>query len=415
MSGSKNFSMAWRNIWRNRRRTLLTLCSIAFGTFLAVLFTGMGDESYTKMINLAARMGSGHVAIQSPRQQDVPSLKNTITDAGRLAQLGLDDPDVDRATIRISGSMMLATARNSGGAYFIAVDPKLEDADTLAGYDSVIEGEFFSSASDKGIILGKTLAENLDVEIGKKLVYTVTNKQGEMVSKLVHVKGIVETGAPTLDRQLCILPLDSMRKALGYGPDEATLVALYTDDERVSADVAERIGEKLDANAVALTWKQTQPELAGFITMDSSGAVFFEIFILVLIAAGIFNSLFVSVMERMREFGIMMAIGCTPLRLFSLVMWESVWMGLAGLVAAVLLGIGPYLYLHDVGIDASSMLGGEGSEISGVAFDPVIHPDIYPEHLIYIGVVVFVATLLAGIYPAWRAGRVVPVETIRLV
>ena len=242
----------------------------------------------------------------------------------------------------------------------------------------------------------------------------MTDKHGEVVSGLARVQGIVETGSG-LDSALCWLPIDTVRETLGYGPDEATLVAVFTRDERVSGPLAARLAPDLPPEVTAVTWRETQPELAGFITMDRAGAVFFEIIILILVAAGIFNSLFVSVMERIREFGIMMAIGFTPWRLFSLVMWECVWLGLAGLVAAAVITIGPYMYLHVNGLDMTAMMGGETTDIAGVAFDAVIYPTIYPEHLLYICVIVVVATLLAGIYPAVKAGRVVPAETIRLV
>jgi len=136
---------------------------------------------------------------------------------------------------------------------------------------------------------------------------------------------------------------------------------------------------------------------------------------MILVAAGIFNTLFVSVMERMREFGIMTAIGFSPVRLFGLVMWESLWLGLTGLAAAVLVTAGPYIYLWKHGVDLSAMTGGESSEVAGVAMDPVLHVNIFPENAGWIAVAVLLATLLSGIYPAWRAGRVVPVESIKLV
>ena len=407
-------SMAWRNLRRHRRRMLITLSSISFGILLAVLFTGMGDHSYSKMIDLAARMGTGHVSLQHPGYQDAPSLKKTIPDTDRLREQALADPDVHRVVTRISGPVMLATAANSSGAYFLGIDPADEDADTLAGYDAVSEGALFEEATGKGIVLGKELAENLDVTLGKKVVYTVTNIEGKIVSGLGRVSGIVDTGSPGLDGTLCLLPLQTARKALGYPEHTATHVALYTGDQRVSSEVAERLSGSLPEGVVAVTWRETQPELAGFITLDRAGAVVFEIIILIVIAAGIFNSLYVSVVQRSRELGIMMALGFTPAQLFGLVMWESLWLALLGLVAGAIVTAGPYIYLNRNGLDFSEVMGAEGSEISGVAFDPIVYPEVFPDHLVAIGVVVVVTTLLAGILPAVRAGRVVPVEAVRL-
>ncbi|MEM7159014.1 MAG: ABC transporter permease [Myxococcota bacterium] len=407
-------TLAWRNLIRHRRRTAITLSSIAFGILLSVIFTGMGDSTYAKMIDLAARMGSGHVTIQHPDYQDTPSLKKTVHGVDELREVALADPQVERVVTRITGPVMLATAANSSGAFFMGIDPQTEDVDTLAGFDSIAKGQFFDKAKGKGIILGKTLAENLDVRLGKKVVYTVTDINGEIVSGLAKVRAIVDTGTPGLDATLCWLPFRTAAKALGYDDDVATQVAVYAKDARKSAELAKRLGQAVPEGAAVLTWKQTQPELAGFITVDRSGAIVFETIILIVIAAGIFNSLYVSVVQRTREFGIMMAVGYTPLRLFVLVMWESLWLALLGLISGALVTVGPYLYLNANGLDLSEMMGEGGSEVSGITFDPVIYPDIYPDHLALIAVVVVVTTLLSGLLPAWRAGQGEPVESIRV-
>lgn len=415
MTGTSTASMAWRNIWRNRRRTIITLVSIAFGVLIAVLMTGLNDRSWTDVINLAARMGGGHVTIQHPEYHDAPSLTRTIKDVSGAVETARETGQVTRAIPRISGQTMLATAGKSYGAMFMAVDPALEDEDSLAMLAGLEQGEFFDSADDTGIVLGSKLAENLGVELGKKVVYTMTDKEGEIVSGLSRVKGIVHTGAPSVDSGLCLLPIGTIRDHLGYGEDEATSVALFIKDHRDSAEVADRLNAKMGGAPVALTWRETQPELAGFIAMKVGGSMVFEIIIAILVAAGIFNTLFMSVMERLREFGILMAIGFSARRLFALVMWESLWMALVGLVLSAVVTIWPYHYLATNGIDFSTMTGGEGTEVAGVAIQPILYVEIFPENLFIIAAAVVGAVLLSGLYPAWRAGRVEPVETIKLV
>ena len=273
----------------------------------------------------------------------------------------------------------------------------------------------FSSTRDGGIILGKRLAENLDAGLGRKVVYTLTDKNGEIVQEAARVSGIVSTGAPSVDAGLCLLPIDSLREALGYEPGEAVQVAVFLGDHRRADAVAARLDEAFGTQVAALPWHQIQPELSGFIAMKVAGARFMEAIIMVLVAAGIFNTLFVSVMERVREFGIMMAIGFSPARLFGLVMWESLWLGLVGLLLAGALTAGPYYYLATVGIDLTAMMGAGSGEVAGVAVSPIMYVDIFPENLVMIASAALLATLLSGLYPAWKAGRVVPVESIRLV
>jgi ABC-type lipoprotein release transport system permease subunit len=310
--------------------------------------------------------------------------------------------------------VMLSTATQSIGAGFIAVDPALEAEHTLEIIGDVVEGAFFETAADKGIILGAKLAENLDVGLGKRVVYTLTDKQGEIVSGLARVSGIVHSGAPSIDAGLCLLPIDAFREVVGYGATEATQVAVFLHDNTTADAVAARLGADLPEGLVALTWKETQSELHGFISMKVASNFVLELIILLLIGAGIFNSLFVSVMERLREFGIMIAIGYSTAQVFALVLWESLWIGLVGLVAAALVTAAPYYHLHTKGLDTKD-LGTEGAEVAGVAMDSTLHVDILPENLLAIVVVVIIATLAAGLYPAWKAGRVEPVDAIKLV
>ncbi|MCB9566002.1 MAG: ABC transporter permease [Myxococcales bacterium] len=413
MHGPRLSTLAWRNIWRNRRRTVITLFSISFGVLLAVMFTGIGDSSYGSMIDHAASLGGGHVVVQHPDYAETPSLKKSVQGATALRERALADPEVERAVVRVSGATMLSTSANSTGAMILGIDPAIEDDTTLRIIDALAEGELFKSADDKGIILGATMAENLGVGMGKKVVITVTDKRGEIASGLARVSGIVRTGSPTIDGGICLMPINRLRALLGYAPDEATQLAVFVDDHRDAAAVAARLAGEADGAAV-LTWDQAQPDLAGFITMKTTSTVILEGIITVLIAAGIFNTLFVSVMERLREFGIMAAIGFSSGQLFALVIWESFWIALCGLFAGVLLTAYPYHYLSTVGLDYSKMIA-EGVEVAGVGVDPILYVRIYGPHALIIAAAIFLATMTAGLYPAWRAGRVAPVETIRIV
>jgi len=407
--------LAWRNLWRNRRRTALTLSSIAFGTGIAVLFTGIGDSNWREMIDLAARLGGGHVSLQHPEYLDTPTLSRSVAGVDRLRAVALDDPEVERVVTRITGQLMLATAGQSYGAAFIAYDPASEDASTLSLLDALEDGRGFASSRDRGILLGQKLAENLNAGLGRKVVYTVTDKHGEIVQEAVRVAGIVRTGSPSVDAGLSMLPIDSLRQTLGYAADEAIQVAVFLGDQRRADAVAARLERAVGGPVSALAWHRLQPDLSGFIAMKVASAQFMEGVILLLVAAGIFNTLFVSVMERLREFGILMALGFSPGRLFGLVMFESLWMGLVGLGLAGAVTIGPYLYLNRVGVDISAQLGVSGSEVAGIAVSPVMRAAIYPENLAMIAAAALLATLLSGLYPAWRAARVEPVESIRLV
>ncbi len=409
--------IAWRNLWRQKRRTLLTLASIAFGGFLAVMMTAAQERSFADFVDTAARLGSGHVTLQHPEFQDTPTLTRTVPDTDTWRTLAAEDRDVALAVDRITGQTMLSTASDNFGAMFIAYDPQAETAASFALGDGLEAGTMFATAGDEGIVLGRTLARNLDATIGDKVVYTLTDRHGEIVSGMGRLRGIVSTGAPSLDAGLCLLPIDTVRGLLDYAPNESTQVAVFLNDSRRSGRVRDRLQRAAGPDIAVLTWEQAQPELRSFIAMKIGGGRVMIAIVWVLVVAGIFNTLFMSVLERTRELGIMMAIGYSPSQVFRMILWESLWLGLVGLALSFLITVYPYVYLARTGIDMSGVYTAEGAsvEVAGVGFDMVLRIGMYPETGVAIAAAMMAATLAAGVYPAWRAGRIEPVESIRLV
>ncbi|MCO4762991.1 MAG: ABC transporter permease [Myxococcales bacterium] len=407
-------AMAWRNIWRNRRRTLVTLASIVFGTFLAIMLTGVGDATYGSMIDTAARMGNGHVTVQHPMQVQAPAPKRFISGTTALADKIKADPEVKHVSARIMGQVMLAAAGESRGAGVIGIDPTVESKDTLSALGGISEGKLFGPDDKRGIVLGADLARHLGVKLGRKVVFTLTDRHGEVFSGLARVRGLIHTGTSAIDGGLCLLPISVLRKALGYGPDDATLLAVLVTDQRYAAAVSKRLMPLANEQRVVLTWHQTLAEMSGFIDMKLSGAAFMQGLMMLLIAAGIFNALFVSVMERLPEFGILTAIGWRRSQLFILVMLESLWLALVGIGLSAVVTALPYYKLSTDGFSIADQLG-DGAEIANVMMDPTMYVRIHPENLALIVLAVVTATLLSGLFPAYKAGSVNPVDAIKLV
>lgn len=408
-------SMAWRNLWRRKRRTLITAISIGFGVMLAVTFTGSGDYWYTNMINAGATMGLGHITVEPHGYNQTPSLDKRLLNAGEVRKHVLTMRGVSNAIVRIMGQAMFASASKTIGGMFLAVDPSQESPDQNLLLRSLIQGQLFPGADGRGIVVGSKMAKKLNLRIGKKLVYTTTDVSGEIVSEIARVTGIFETGVSEVDGALVLLPINSVRAILHYDDEDATLVAVSVNDQRY----AERIRDKIAAEVgnplrEVLTWKQTQTELASIITMDKSGNYITQVLIGLLIAAGILNTLLMSVLERTREFGVMMAVGMSPATLFKLVLVESFWLALIGLAVGIIITAPWYAYLHYVGLDFSGAIGKDYSA-GGVLVDPIFRIRLYKESIIAILAGVFSLTLLSGIYPAWRAGRTPPVESLKAI
>ena len=408
--------LAWRNLWRRKRRTLITAFSIAFGVLLAVTFTGTGDYTYTNMINSSADMGLGHVTVEPLGYNQTPSLDKRLGGAEDIAMEIMAMPDVARLYTRIMGQAMFASAAKNIGGLFFGIDPSAESAAHNLLIRSLVKGKLFSDPGGRGIVVGSKLAEKLKLRLGKKLVYTCTDAEGEIVSEIARVSGIFKTGVDEVDGAMALLPIGRVRKTLNYDADDATLIAVIIKDHRHAKLLRDRIAMRLKNRdgLEVLSWQQTQPEMAGIVAMDRSGNYISQLLIGLLIAAGILNTLLMSVLERTREFGVMMAVGMSPRTLFTLVITESFWLAILGLISGVIITAPWYLYLSSVGIDFSGAIGDDYSA-GGILIDPVMKVRLYKESIIAILTGVFGLTLLSGIYPAWRAGRCAPVESLKTI
>ncbi|OIO69736.1 MAG: ABC transporter permease [Zetaproteobacteria bacterium CG_4_9_14_3_um_filter_49_83] len=407
--------LAWRNIWRRKRRTLITAFSIGFGVMLSVTFTGSGDYTYTQMIDMGASMGMGHVTVEPLDYQLKPTLDKRLSETDTLRQQIFALDGVVDATVRITGQAMFASARKSIGGAFIAVDPAFEKPDNNLLLRSLVEGEMFAEKDGRGIVIGSKLAEKLHVKIGKKVVYTTTDAHGEIVSNIARITGLFLTGIDMVDGNMALLPIASVQKTLGYAADEASVIAVIISDQRHAEAMRDSIAALPQAkNAAVLTWKKAQPDLAGVIAFDKAGNYISQFLVGLLIAVGILNTMLMSVLERNREFGVMMAVGMSPGTLFRLVMVESFWLAVVGLILGIIITAPWYYYLYYTGIDLSGTFGSDFS-YGGVLVDPVFKARLFRESIIAILAGVFLLALLAGLYPAWRAGRVPPIESLKTI
>ncbi|MBN2716340.1 MAG: ABC transporter permease [Deltaproteobacteria bacterium] len=413
--------MAFRNLVKNQRRTLITLLGIAFGVMISILFTGLQDATWRETINTAAELGAGHVVLQQKDYLDEPSVSNRLSRADIIARMAAKDSRIRTVRERVVSHAMVATAANSTSAMIYGINPQTDTPDNTRLLKGKLVGKPLKSGDSQGVIIGAELAERLNLKPGQKLVYTLTDTNGEIVSALGRVRGVLHTGSRRVDQTLCMVDMNGLRRLLGYRATDVTQLAVFLTDYRDSKDVARALSASLVTSSFAgtvqaLPWETVNADLFGLVQTKMASAHIFELLILFLVAAGIFNTLYVSVMERMREFGILNALGFSRPRIFSLVIWESVFTAIGGLALALLVTAWPYYHMNTTGLDLAKMAAdGKEMVVNDIAMNTVIHVDIYFEKLLSILAVAAGATLLSGLYPAWRAGNVVPVESIKLV
>lgn len=299
---------------------------------------------------------------------------------------------------------------------FMAIDPARENSEHNFFLRSVVAGELFADTDGRGAVIGKEMAEKLRLRPGLKMVVTVADKDGELTSELLRVSGVFRTGDHAADSSVVLLPLARMRDTLGYGPVGASLLAVYVADLRRVENVRSSLAADLSGQEAleVLTWRETQADLAGLIAVDRLFNYLLQLLVGLVIAAGIMNTMHMSVLERSREFGVMLALGMSPGQTARLVLVESFWLGCLGVVLGIAITAPWFYYMSRTGIDLSSLVG-EDYSAGGVLVDPVMKLRLFRESGLAILGTVFALTLVAGIYPALRAGRMPPARTIKEV
>ena len=406
--------MALRSIIRNRRRSFITSLSVAFGIFLAVTFTGAGYYSYSRMIDTGAVMGYGHVTATAAGFVDRPSFSRRLESADLVRREALRLDGVQGAYARIMGQGMLAAGAESSGGMLLGIDPAVENPRHNFFLRSIVKGRLFEDSGGRGAVIGVKMAGKLNLEPGRKMILTVTDSKGELTSELLRISGLFRTGDQAVDSGMVLLPLNRLRQVLGYNADGASLVAVYLDDQRQAEKVKQVMARKIDrqGKVEVLTWRETQPDLAGLIAVDRLFNYLLQFLVGLVIAAGIMNTMLMSVLERRKELGIMMAVGMSPSQVVRLVLIESLWLGCLGLVLGVILTAPWFYYMSTTGLDLSRYVG-EDYSAAGVLVDPVMKIRLYRQNAAAIIATVLVLTMAAGLYPAVKAGRVPPVKAIK--
>lgn len=402
--------LAWRNLWRNVRRTLITMAAIGLGLALAMVSIGLGDGGHEQMIESGVRMGAGHITVQPRGYQKNPSNEKTITNETPVLRALKDIPQVREVSLRIVGRGLISSAANSSGIAFRGVDPTQEgDKSLLAPH--VISGDYLSVGDARGILIGEKLAQKLRVSVGKRVVLMGQDASKEVSSSLFRVKGIYKTGVSDLDRYFCVISLEGARHFLGL-EQGITQVAIYLGSQFEVEKVLSLLRSRLGFLPIeVLPWQEVMPDLLRFVQLDDAGNYLFLGIILVIVALGILNTILMSVLERTREFGMMLALGLSPCFLFFTIMFETTILALMSMVFGGGLGFGGHHYFATVGLNLTGLTA-ERLTLAGTIISPILYSHLRPMRVVGLLIIVFLVTLVTGLYPAVKASRLSPVKAI---
>jgi putative ABC transport system permease protein len=409
-------TLAWRNLWRARRRTLITVSTVAFGFSLAIFAIGLGDGGHVQMVHDAIQMGDGHLTIQPKGYLATPSNSLYLHHGeALLAHRPLLESDA-RIAPRIFLQVLVSTAYNSLGVGLEGIEPTDDPfAEELFPY--LRQGEWLAPGDRYGVLLGSKMAEKLKVHVGSKVVVMAGGENGEVESRLGHVRGIFDAKLDQIDGYLVVATLDFARPLLpGYRPgrdDQAvTRLALFLDQPSEQAALKARLQATPLPEGVVLDWEQMMPQVVNFVFVDDLFNYIWLAFILVMVAFGIVNTILMSALERTREFGLLRALGMRGGHVLTLMLCETVLLALVAMAMGWLLGGSAHVYFALHGLDLSSVYP-EGVQTAGMYMNPVIYPHLSAGRIAALSGIVFGTTLLSGLYPAFKAAGISPVAALR--
>lgn len=399
--------LAWRNVLRNRRRSAITILSFAVGlaalTFVWAFIDGMNRQ----MIRNSTRQLAGDMQVHLKGYHDDPTLDLTMIDVAPVLAAVQADPNVGAATLRLQGKALASGADKSRGIQVVGVDPQSEPRVSDL-FHAVVAGQALVDASP-GVLIGEQLAEALGLGVGDEMVLMGQAFDGSVASAKLPIRGVFRTGIDELDGRLAVLPIAAVREFFAV-PSGATAVVLRLRDTDQLAATQVRIARGLGPRYEALGWPRLLPMVVSMARFHDVTAwvvlfVFFGI-----VAAAAANPILMSVLERTREFGIMLALGMSRARLLGVVLLEATMLGGLGLLAGNLIGLAVTATFAHVGIDMSAF-GAALRTMPGL--EDVTYPVLRADRSVMVSLVVFASACVTALYPAAKAAGLEPVAAIR--
>ncbi len=403
--------LAWRNLWRQPRRTWLTTGAMVFSNVLLVFMISLQFGMYRLMIENSLKAFTGHMQVQAQGYIDDQKIRQVIPDVVALAENLRQALGSDEVAARATAFALASSEDRSYGIAVFGVEPRFEpNVSNIPGL--VSEGRYLQNNGAAELVIGRVLARNLKVGVGDELTLIGSGRDGSFAAVVTDVVGIFDSGVAELDRTIAQMPLGPFQDVF-YMQGAGHQVVVNAPRLSQVAELEQRVAALLpqDQDLVVHDWDALVPGLKQAIQADISSAVFMYAVLVILVAFSVLNTQLMSVLERTHEFGIVLALGLKPGRLGRLVLLETALMGGMGLLIGALLGGALTAWLGTRGFTMPGM------EEMGARFNlpSRLHPQVTFASLLSGPAVVFLFSLLASVYPALRLRRLQPVEAMRAI
>jgi len=401
------FKIAWRNLWRNKRRTLLTISSVLFALFLALFMRSMQLGSYSSMVESAVKSTTGYIQVHEKGYWADKSLDNTFETSDLLEQRIGGHPNVTEIIPRLESYALLSFGIRTKGSAVIGTLPEVEQ--TVSGLkDRVTEGNYLEE-DDRSVLVAEGLARYLKAGIGDTVVILGQGYHGMTAAGAYPVKGIVQFVQPDINNSMVFIPL-SLAQELYSSPSRLTSISIMLDDPDKMRKTRNELAASGPDNLEFMTWDEMLTEMVNAIEGDNVSGQFMLGILYVVVGFGILGTILMSTMERRKEFGIMVAVGMRRSKLAIIVFIETLIISLIGIAAGVLASLPVITYFYHNPIP---LTGDAADAMIEYNMEPVMPVLLEPGYFIAQAVVVIIITMLTLIYPMTVIGRFKIINAIK--
>lgn len=398
--------IAWRNVWRNKKRSVIILAAIAFGIWAGVFSMGLMEGMYAQMVESGVSTRLGHLQIHTPGFRERPDVTKTIPEGMFILEQVRGWDDVQAATGRVVVAGMASSPQTASGVTVLGIDLAAH-AQVFDVNEYVQEGNWFQTDRRNPIVIGVKLAERLDVELGKKMVLQAQAADGSIGAGAFRIGGIFQTASSAFDETRVFACREDVQRIFGLGDSIHEIALLLNDFENIG--VAHGALREAYPDLAVETWKELSPELAVTTEMGDQMLYIFLIIILLALVFGITNTMLMGVLERIRELGVLKALGLKGGRMFGMILLETVMLSLVGAVVGIAAGAGTIEIFAQMGIDLSVVSEG----LAEFGMSNIVYPTLARGAYLNVTLLVILTALISAFYPGIKAVRLNTVQAIR--
>ncbi len=404
--------LAWRNIWRNKRRSALTILAITFATFLTIADRGISVGTWEFNVQNMVELFSGYLQIQRIGYQANPSLSKSFIYPGEVEPILRNEPTIRGYAPRVLADGLISFHENSSGAAIFGIDPDAERKISRF-HKRLNAGKFFDAGSMNEVVLGEKLAENLRAKVGDTLVVLAQGCDGVLGNQLFRISGTVKLGIPEFDAMAVFMGIKAAQELLameGHVNVVALSVKNLDDVNKAQRSIGEALRRSGQVQLAVLTWEEVLPELKQSMEFDQISDWFFLAILIIVVTFGILNTVLMSVTERFREFGVTLSIGMQSRKLVQLVFLETAFIAIIGTLVGNIVGYGVNSYFARSPI---TLAGDFAAMYEEYGFIPQIVSSSSLNILLSVTLVILVIAFLSCLYPAYKVSKLEPLKGLR--